>query len=248
MRKPSLQSYGLSENDFASLQRRAEVLPSRLTSACAAIGALCGFLVGLSTGERGAAFSYGWIGFIGGSVVAIWGGDALLRLVWKRNARVQRYVRFKSDLEAFEAAVKEAEARELRTRAAFWQSLPGHRFEHELAPLFKRQGYDVDVTRGSGDGGVDIFLRRSGRTTVVQCKQTTHPVGPAAARELYACLMHFSADDGILATVGGVTAGVHKYFNGKPLRVMDLSEILRLHKDYQEQDPHAPRPVAPGCS
>ena len=63
---------------------------------------------------------------------------------------------------------------------------------------------------------------------MVQCKQTKHPVGPAVARELYGALIASKADDGILAVVGGVTRGVHHFFVGKPLRVMDLDEILRL--------------------
>ena len=70
------------------------------------------------------------------------------------------------------------------THAAFWQSHSGHQFEHELAKLFTRDGYDTKVTRGSGDGGIDIILRRSGLPTVVQCKQTKSPIGPARARSL----------------------------------------------------------------
>ena len=90
----------------------------------------------------------------------------------------------------------------------------------------------MELTPGSGDKGVDIILRRSGRTIVVQCKQTRTPVGPAAARELYGVLIASKADEGILASVGGATTGVHEFFRGKPLRVMDLSEILALHKKH----------------
>ena len=82
---------------------------------------------------------------------------------------------------------------------------------------------------------IDIILRRAGRTTIVQCKRNGNPVGPAVARELHGTLIASQADDGILAAVGGVTSGVHAFFNGKPLRVMDLSQILNLQKDTQNQ-------------
>ena len=147
------------------------------------------------------------------------------------DTRIQRYDQFKAALIAFEAARRETEERELRKREEFWLSLSGHRFERELATLFRGRGYDVKLTPGSGDQGVDIILKRSGRTTVVQCKQTKGPVGPAAARDLYGTLTHFEADDGILATVGGATSGVHSFFNGKPLRVMNLSEIIELQRE-----------------
>jgi restriction system protein len=117
-----------------------------------------------------------------------------------------------------------------RARVEFWTSLSGRTFERELARLFQREGYDVELTPGSGDEGVDIVLKRFGRTTVVQCKQTQVAVGPAVARELYGAMVAAKADEGILASVGGATRSVHDFFGGKPLRVMDLSEIIALHR------------------
>lgn len=126
--------------------------------------------------------------------------------------------------------------RELRTRSEFWWSLAGHRFERELAILFQRQGYNVELTPGSNDGGIDIILKRSGRTTAVQCKRTQQPVGPAVAREFYGALIASGADDGILAATGGVTSGVSAFIAGKPIRVMDLSDILRLQRQSRPQE------------
>jgi restriction system protein len=93
----------------------------------------------------------------------------------------------------------------------------------------------VQRTPGSGDAGIDIILQRSGKTTVVQCKQTKNPVGPAVARELYGALIASKADDGILAVTGGVTSGVHQFFVGKPLRVMGLLEIIGLQRAVMEK-------------
>jgi len=69
----------------------------------------------------------------------------------------------------------------------------------------------------------------------VQCKQTRHPVGPAVARELYGALLDWKADDGVLAVTGGVTSGVNQFFDGKPLRVMDLGQILSLHESVKDR-------------
>ena len=47
-------------------------------------------------------------------------------------------------------------------------------FEYLVAEAFRRQGYDVDYSLGRGaDGGVDLTLRRDGRTSLVQCKTKT---------------------------------------------------------------------------
>jgi restriction system protein len=40
-------------------------------------------------------------------------------------------------------------------------------FEYLVAEVFRRQGYDVDYSLGRGaDGGVDLTLRRNGRTAL----------------------------------------------------------------------------------
>ena len=220
MQRPSPESYGLVWDDLPILERRERRIASLLHYAGAGIGALCGFVIFGRGRDWGAFVGSAWVGFLIAAIVAKSWADSLAR---KFDSRFQRSAEFKAALKAFEEW-------DLRTRSEFWQSLPGRGFEQELAKLIKLQGYDVELTPVSGDHGIDIILRRSGRTTIVQCKQTKQPVGPAVARELYGALMHSKADDGILAVTGGVTSGVHQFFAGKPLRVMDLSEILELHQ------------------
>jgi hypothetical protein len=233
--RPTLSSYGLSEEDVRLLEGRDKRLSSRLNNAGATIGVLCGLLLGIIAGELSAVVSLGFFGLIVGSIVAQVSTGPIVSFVKKRDPLVERYWRFQKARDAFDARVREAEEREHRRKAAFWQSLSGHAFERELAVLFERAGYFVQRTPGSGDGGIDIVLKHSGRTTLVQCKQTKNPVGPAVARELYGALKHSDADDGILAVTGGVTSGVTQFFVGKPLRVMDLAQILSLHEAVKDR-------------
>lgn len=184
----------------------------------AIVGLLSGFVVGAVLIQSPAGALSGMIFLaVAGGVIAVESEDRLARML---DPRVRRYEAFKAATDAFDAALKNAEEQELRTRERFWLSLSGHQFELELADLFKRLGYVVERTPGSRDHGVDLILRRGGRTTVVQCKRHTQPVGPAVARELYGTLVASKADEGILATVGGATSGVHAFFSDKPLRVI----------------------------
>ena len=133
-----------------------------------------------------------------------------------------RYVRFT-------AAVRAYEKWELRTRIEFWRGLSGRGFESELAATLSRLGYEVALTPASGDGGVDIVLKKDGRAIIVQCKATTKPVGPAVARELYGTLLAIGADEAVLAATAGVTEGVRQFVADKPIRVLGLPEIVALH-------------------
>lgn len=226
MIKPRLESYGLTQEQAATLEEREKRLSSSLSNSVATAFALGGFLIvaANSAADIGGAFASlagAYFGLLISTPFAHWAKS----LTKKFDARFQRVSDFKAELKAFEEW-------DLRTRCDFWQSMSGRRFEHELAALFKRQGYSVTVTPGSGDGGIDIILKRTGRTTAVQCKQTRKPVGPAVVRELYGAMMASNVDDGILAALGGATIGVHDFCEDKPIRVMDLSEIIELHRLY----------------
>jgi restriction system protein len=58
-------------------------------------------------------------------------------------------------------------------------------FERALCELLNEHGWNAVVTKGSGDEGVDIVLKTSARTVLVQCKAHDKKIGPAPIRELY---------------------------------------------------------------
>ena len=67
---------------------------------------------------------------------------------------------------AAEAAKRQA-ARdaELRKRS-YWESLNGYEFETATAEVLEKHQFNPQVTKGSGDGGVDIVVSRNGKRGV----------------------------------------------------------------------------------
>ena len=62
--------------------------------------------------------------------------------------------------------------------------MEGHEFEYYCAELLKKCGFQgVEVTKGSGDYGVDILAEKEGVTYAIQCKCYTAPVGVKAVQE-----------------------------------------------------------------
>ena len=61
--------------------------------------------------------------------------------------------------------------------ADYWEALEPIRFERELGRIYRQLGYDVQFTPRSGDHGVDIIVRKEGKTTVVQSKRQKSPAG-----------------------------------------------------------------------
>lgn len=76
-----------------------------------------------------------------------------------------------------------------RRRAAgqIFEDMEGHEFEYFCADLLRNHGFDeVEVTKGSGDYGIDILAEKDGVTYAVQCKRYAAPVGVKAIQEAYA--------------------------------------------------------------
>lgn len=126
-----------------------------------------------------------------------------------------------------QARIKELE--ELLKKKHFWQSLSGVDFEHALGRVFQNNGYGVELTSAVGDGGVDLYLKDlDGKEVIVQCKAHGKPVGVGAARDLYGTLHAEKVEYAILASVSGFTAGVHAFIEGKPIKLLDLDEIIEM--------------------
>ncbi len=72
-------------------------------------------------------------------------------------------------------------------RAETMDEMEGHEFEYFCADLLEKQGFtEVEVTRGSGDFGVDILAEKDGVTYAVQCKRYHGLVGVDAVLKTYA--------------------------------------------------------------
>ncbi len=64
--------------------------------------------------------------------------------------------------------------------------MDGHSFEYYCAELLKKNGFvDVEVTRGSGDHGVDILADKDDNSYAIQCKCYTSNIGNAAVQQAY---------------------------------------------------------------
>ena len=65
-------------------------------------------------------------------------------------------------------------------------AMDGHEFEAFCAALLLANGFSkAEVTRGSGDNGVDIIAEKGGITYAIQCKRYTSNIGNKAVQEVY---------------------------------------------------------------
>ena len=105
--------------------------------------------------------------------------------------------------------------------------MEGHEFEYYCADLLRRAGFlEVEVTRGSGDYGVDILAELGGVTYAVQCKRYDGLVGVKAVQEVYAGRDYYDRMVGVVMT--------NQYFTRPAVEVAQKLKILLWDRDYLE--------------
>lgn len=95
--------------------------------------------------------------------------------------------------------------------------------------LFKHQFNSV-VTPGSGDGGIDIEVRKNGLKGVVQCKAHVSCVGPHVVRDLYGVIHHCGANFGIIVSRGGFSRVAIDFARDKPIFFLDISDLIAMQE------------------
>ena len=105
--------------------------------------------------------------------------------------------------------------------------MEGHEFEYYCADLLKTHGFlEVEVTKGSGDYGVDILAEKDGITYAIQCKCYDSPIGVKAIQEIYAGRDYYDRMVGAVMT--------NQYFTTPAVEVAQKLKILLWDRAYIE--------------
>ncbi len=106
--------------------------------------------------------------------------------------------------------------------------MEGRDFERFCADLLKRRGFlEVEVTKGSGDYGIDILAEKDGVTYAIQCKCYGSPVGVSAVQEAYAGRDYYDRMVGAVMT--------NQYFTSPAVDAAKKLKILLWDRGYLER-------------
>ena len=106
--------------------------------------------------------------------------------------------------------------------------MEGHEFEYFCADLLRRKGFiEVEVTKGSGDYGIDILAEKDGVTYAVQCKCYTAPIGVKAIQEAYAGRDYYDRMVGAVMT--------NQYFTAPAVEAAKKLKILLWDRGYPDR-------------
>ncbi len=83
----------------------------------------------------------------------------------------------------------------------FDERMSGEEFEEYVQAILKHNGYkDVQLTKRSGDYGIDILAKYQGESYAFQCKKYAKPVGVAAIQQAYSGCQYYQCDYAVVVT------------------------------------------------
>ena len=118
-------------------------------------------------------------------------------------------------------------------RNAAWRCrrLTGEEFEQYVALVLRDNGFrEIELTRASGDQGVDILASRAGKRYAIQCKNYAGAVGNAAVQEAYAGAQFYGCDVAAVICPGTFTRAAHELAGSTGVRLWDGERLSRMMK------------------
>jgi Holliday junction resolvasome RuvABC ATP-dependent DNA helicase subunit len=116
----------------------------------------------------------------------------------------------------------------------------GVEFEKLITSMLGRMGFRAEMTRATGDGGIDIVAHLDkpivGGRYLIQCKRFTGQVGAPIVREFYGAVQaDRMAVKGILITTSGFTDQAREFAENLPIELIDRHRLDGLLADMQPQ-------------
>lgn len=105
-----------------------------------------------------------------------------------------------------------------------YDNMDGHAFEYFCADILSKNGYqNVEVTRGSGDQGIDVLAERDGIKYGIQCKCYSSDIGNKAVQEAFAGKTYYGCHVAVVLT--------NRYFTKSARELSDSNKVLLWDRD-----------------
>lgn len=89
--------------------------------------------------------------------------------------------------------------------------MTGLEYEYQVAKYLSRHGYkNVEVTKASGDYGIDVIAHKNGKKYAVQCKYYSDPVSLDAVQEAFTGKSMYDCDEAMVVTNSTFTASARR--------------------------------------
>ena len=105
-------------------------------------------------------------------------------------------------------------------------NIDGHDFEYYCADILRKNGFEnVEVTRGSGDHGIDILAEKNDITYAIQCKCYSSDINNAAVQQAYTGKGFYKKDIAVVLTNRYFTAQAKEEAEALGVKLWDRDKL-----------------------
>lgn len=107
-------------------------------------------------------------------------------------------------------------------------AMNGYEFEQFVAKLFSNMGYSTEVTKKSGDQGVDVIAKSDFQTLAIQAKNHTSIISNSAIQEIVAAKVPSKADKAVVVATSDFTKSAKDLARANKVKLVNRKELLNL--------------------
>lgn len=109
-----------------------------------------------------------------------------------------------------------------------YDSMEGHEFEYFCSDLLRKNNYNnVEVTKGSGDQGIDIIAYKDGIKYGIQCKCYSSDIGNKAVQEAFAGKTFYKCHVAVVLT--------NRHFTRSAIELSESNKVLLWDREKLEE-------------
>lgn len=114
--------------------------------------------------------------------------------------------------------------------------MDGYDFENFSAALLGRKGFEkIEVTKGSGDQGVDIIAEKEEIVYAFQCKNFSTKLGNTPIQEVAAGRVFYNCHVGVVLTNSFFTEGAEDLAKANMILLWDRSKLEKMVSEVLER-------------
>ncbi|GLC78321.1 restriction endonuclease [Lacrimispora brassicae] len=99
----------------------------------------------------------------------------------------------------------------------------GNEFEHFICELYNKMGYSSEVTKQSGDQGLDVIAEKNNKRIGIQAKCYSNTVGNSAVQEAVAGKCFYNCDKVVVIT--------NNYFTPAAIELAQSNDVILWNRD-----------------
>jgi restriction system protein len=108
-----------------------------------------------------------------------------------------------------------------KLKKPYSDKMTGIEYEHFCANILTKEGWNAEVSKGSGDQGADIIAEKDDVKIVIQCKRYATSVGNKAVQEVIAGKTYYAANAAVVVT--------NNNFTKSAKALAESADVILLH-------------------